>query len=83
MSPLTGLSSPLHPSPPQTVYRGRWANTPVAIVRMRKGGTVTEARMMQQLSGHPNLVQFYRCVLGGLPRVALYSTVHTQAQPTS
>jgi len=44
----------------QTVYRGRWANTNVAIVRMRKGGTVTEARMMQELSGHPNLVQFYR-----------------------
>lgn len=44
----------------QTVYRGRWNQTNVAIVRMRKGGTVTEARMMQELSGHPNLVQFYR-----------------------
>jgi hypothetical protein len=42
------------------VYRGRWANTNVAIVCMRKGGSVTEARMMQELSGHPNLVQFYR-----------------------
>lgn len=44
----------------QAVYRGRWNQTNVAIVRMRKGGTVTEARMMQELSGHPNLVQFYR-----------------------
>ncbi|KAI8474302.1 MAG: tyrosine kinase-domain-containing protein [Monoraphidium minutum] len=40
----------------KTVYRGRWANTNVAIVRMRRGGSVTEARMMQQLSGHPNLM---------------------------
>ena len=46
--------------PPQTVHRGRGANTNVAIVRMRKGGTVTEARMMQEMIGHPNLVQFYR-----------------------
>eukprot|EP00775_Hariotina_reticulata_P013512 gene13512-13637_t len=44
----------------KTVYRGRWRNTSVAIVRMRKGGMVTEARLMQQLSSHPNLVQFYR-----------------------
>lgn len=44
----------------KTVYRGRWANAAVAIVRMRRGGSVTEARMMQELSGHPNLVQFYR-----------------------
>jgi hypothetical protein len=42
------------------VYRGRWANTNVAIVRMRKGGAITEARMMQELRGHPNLVQLYR-----------------------
>jgi hypothetical protein len=56
---------PHHPAPAlQTVYRGRWANTNVAIVCMRKGGSVTEARMMQELSGHPNLVQFYRWVPG-------------------
>jgi serine/threonine protein kinase len=42
------------------VYRGSWHNTNVAIVRMHKGGLVTEARLMQQLSTHPNLVQFYR-----------------------
>jgi serine/threonine protein kinase len=27
---------------------------------MRRGGLVTEARLMQRLSTHPNLVQFYR-----------------------
>jgi hypothetical protein len=42
------------------VYRGSWHNTNVAIVRMHRGGLVTEARLMQQLSTHPNLVQFYR-----------------------
>lgn len=42
------------------VFRGRWRNTNVAIVRMRKGGVAKEARLMQQLSTHPNLVQFYR-----------------------
>lgn len=44
----------------KTVFRGRWGNTAVAIVRMRKGGLVTEARLMQSLGTHPNLVQFYR-----------------------
>lgn len=44
----------------KSVFRGRWRNTNVAIVRMRKGGLLTEARLMQQLSTHPNLVQFYR-----------------------
>lgn len=44
----------------KTVYRGRWSNTAVAVVCMRRGGMVTEARMMQSLSTHPNLVQFYR-----------------------
>lgn len=44
----------------KTVYRGRWNNTAVAIVCMRKGGMVTEARVLQRLSNHPNLVQFYR-----------------------
>ncbi|KAG2447119.1 hypothetical protein HYH02_007865 [Chlamydomonas schloesseri] len=42
------------------VYRGKWNNTNVAIVAMRKGGLVTEARLMQQLGSHPNLCQFYR-----------------------
>jgi hypothetical protein len=42
------------------VYRGSWHNTIVAIVRMHPGGLVTEARLMQHLSTHPNLVQFYR-----------------------
>ncbi|KXZ48810.1 hypothetical protein GPECTOR_25g394 [Gonium pectorale] len=42
------------------VYRGKWNNTIVAIVAMRRGGLVTEARLMQQLGAHPNLVQFYR-----------------------
>lgn len=46
----------------KSVFRGRWRNTNVAIVRMRKGGLLTEARLMQKLSTHPNLVQFYRCV---------------------
>eukprot|EP00878_Enallax_costatus_P033317 GHUV01036732.1.p1 GENE.GHUV01036732.1~~GHUV01036732.1.p1 ORF type:complete len:392 (+),score=83.38 GHUV01036732.1:634-1809(+) len=44
----------------KTVYRGRWRNTNVAIMRMREGGLLTEARLMQKLSTHPNLVQFYR-----------------------
>lgn len=44
----------------KSVYRGRWGNTNVAIVRMRQGGMVTEARVLQKLSVHPNLVQFYR-----------------------
>mmetsp|Transcript_15140 Transcript_15140/g.32841 ORF Transcript_15140/g.32841 Transcript_15140/m.32841 type:complete len:833 (-) Transcript_15140:517-3015(-) len=44
----------------KTVYRGRWNNTNVAIVSMRKGGMVTEARVLQRMSNHPNLVQFYR-----------------------
>jgi len=47
----------------KTVYRGRWNSTMVAIVCMRRGGAVKEARFLQQLSNHPNLVQFYRCVL--------------------
>ncbi|KAG2489359.1 hypothetical protein HYH03_012189 [Edaphochlamys debaryana] len=42
------------------VYRGTWNNTQVAIVAMRRGGMVTEARVLQQLGSHPNLVQFYR-----------------------
>ena len=46
----------------KTVFRGRWGNVKVAIVRMSKGGMVTEARLMQRLSTHPNLVQFYRWV---------------------
>lgn len=45
----------------KTVYRGRWNSTNVAIVCMRRGGMVTEARVLQRLSSHPNLVQFYRC----------------------
>lgn len=44
----------------KTVYRGRWNNTNVAIVSMRRGGMVTEARVLQRMSSHPNLVQFYR-----------------------
>ena len=44
----------------KTVYRGRWGNTNVAIVRMHKGGMIMEARVMQKMSTHPNLVQFYR-----------------------
>jgi hypothetical protein len=47
----------------KTVFRGRWGSTKVAIVRMRKGGVVTDARVMQRLSTHPNLVQFYRWVI--------------------
>lgn len=47
----------------KTVYRGRWNNTNVAIVSMRRGGMVTEARVLQRMSNHPNLVQFYRLVL--------------------
>ncbi|WIA33379.1 hypothetical protein OEZ86_006515 [Tetradesmus obliquus] len=42
------------------VWRGSWHNTAVAIVAMHGGGLVTEARLMQQLGTHPNLVQFYR-----------------------
>mmetsp|Transcript_39811 Transcript_39811/g.112956 ORF Transcript_39811/g.112956 Transcript_39811/m.112956 type:complete len:904 (+) Transcript_39811:561-3272(+) len=42
------------------VYRGRWNGTAVAIVKMQAGGMVTEARIMQKLGTHPNLVQFYR-----------------------
>ena len=44
----------------KAVYRGRWNNTSVAIICMRKGGMVTEARVLQRMSNHPNLVQFYR-----------------------
>lgn len=47
----------------KTVYRGRWNNTNVAIICMRKGGMVTEARVLQRLSNHPNLVQFYRYIV--------------------
>lgn len=32
----------------------------MAITRMQKGGMATEARIMQRLGTHPNLVQFYR-----------------------
>lgn len=46
----------------KSVWRGRWGNTTVAIVSMHKGGMVTEARVLQRLSNHPNMVQFYRCV---------------------
>lgn len=45
------------------VYRGKWNNTNVAIIMMRRGGLVTEARVLQRLSSHPNLVQFYRLAL--------------------
>ncbi len=31
----------------------------------RRGGLVTEARLMQQLGAHPNLVQFYRWATDG------------------
>lgn len=44
----------------KTVYRGRWANTAVAIVGMRKGGLVNEARILHRLSNHPNVIQFFR-----------------------
>ncbi|GMH37065.1 hypothetical protein BSKO_04938 [Bryopsis sp. KO-2023] len=44
----------------KTVFRGRWGSNSVAIVRMRKGGVLVEARLMQKLSSHPNLVTFYR-----------------------
>eukprot|EP00873_Tetraselmis_striata_P021629 jgi/Tetstr1/441893/TSEL_030102.t1 len=44
----------------KTVYLGRWGSTAVAITRMQKGGMATEARIMQRLGTHPNLVQFYR-----------------------
>lgn len=49
------------PAPPrQTVYRGRWRGAAVAIVRMRKGGAMAEARLMAELRAHPNLVRFHR-----------------------
>ena len=44
----------------KTVYKGRWRQTTVAIVCMRRGGPVREARIMQRLHAHPNLVQFCR-----------------------
>ncbi|GFR47760.1 hypothetical protein Agub_g9525 [Astrephomene gubernaculifera] len=44
----------------KTVYRGSWNNTHVAVVAMRRGGLVAEARLLQRLSTHPNLVQLYR-----------------------
>ncbi|KAG2484865.1 hypothetical protein HYH03_016351 [Edaphochlamys debaryana] len=44
----------------KTVYRGSWNNTHVAVVSMRRGGLVAEARLLQRLSTHPNLVQLYR-----------------------
>ncbi|GIL69857.1 hypothetical protein Vretimale_10106 [Volvox reticuliferus] len=44
----------------KTVYRGSWNNTHVAVVAMRRGGLVAEARLLQRLSIHPNLVQLYR-----------------------
>lgn len=42
------------------VYRGRWKSVNVAIVGMRRGGLVVEARLLQRLGSHPNLLQFYR-----------------------
>ena len=45
----------------KAVYRGRWNNTSVAIVSMRRGGAVTEARLLQRMSNHPNLVQVDGC----------------------
>mgnify|MGYP001807244745 CR=1 FL=1 len=59
--PFRYILSHMH-RPCAQVYRGKWNNTNVAIVAMRKGGLVTEARLMQQLGSHPNLCQFYRCV---------------------
>lgn len=44
----------------KAVYRGKWNSTQVAIVCMRKGGLITEARILQLISNHPNLVQFFR-----------------------
>ncbi len=44
----------------KSVFRGRWGNTNVAIMCMHGGGMVAEARIMQRISSHPNLVQFYR-----------------------
>ncbi|KXZ54011.1 hypothetical protein GPECTOR_5g122 [Gonium pectorale] len=44
----------------KTVYRGSWNSTAVAVVAMRRGGLVAEARLLQRLSTHPNLVQLYR-----------------------
>lgn len=44
----------------KTVYRGRWSSNNVAIARMRKGGVLMEARLMEKLSSHPNLVTYYR-----------------------
>ncbi len=51
----------------KTVFRGRMGNTAVAISRFRKGGMATEARIMQRLGTHPNLVSFYRCAKELLP----------------
>eukprot|EP00803_Ostreobium_quekettii_P002341 evm.model.scf_47.1 EVM.evm.TU.scf_47.1 scf_47:4525-13989(-) len=44
----------------KTVFRGKWGSNDVAIARMRKGGVVLEARLMDKLQSHPNLVTFYR-----------------------
>ncbi|PNH10331.1 Tyrosine-protein kinase TXK [Tetrabaena socialis] len=67
--PSTPSDRPPHPSIThkvigkgsfKTVYRASWHNTHVAVLAMRHGGMVTEARLLQSLSTHPNLVQFYR-----------------------
>eukprot|EP00803_Ostreobium_quekettii_P004159 evm.model.scf_1037.5 EVM.evm.TU.scf_1037.5 scf_1037:22658-32305(+) len=44
----------------KTVFRGKWGSNDVAIARMRQGGVLPEARLMEKLETHPNLVTFYR-----------------------
>eukprot|EP00210_Caulerpa_lentillifera_P000088 g84.t1 len=44
----------------KTVYKGSWSGTDVAIVRMKIGGILQEARLLQHIPHHPNINTFYR-----------------------
>ncbi|KAL6761787.1 kinase-like domain-containing protein [Haematococcus lacustris] len=41
------------------VYRGYWFNTEVAVICMKGGGKIREARLLQRQCKHPNLQMFY------------------------
>lgn len=47
-------------SPNKALYRGSWNHTSVGVLVLRFSGVVSNARTLQRISSHPNLVQFYR-----------------------
>lgn len=44
----------------KTVYRGIWRGFDVAIARLKKGGPLQEARLLQSIPPHPNIIKFHK-----------------------